>query len=63
MRGQFLLDMLIGWIVYTKEGKETANKVFNKAMIFAKDNLKNININSFLCEKNEVKNERPTMDK
>lgn len=31
MRAQFLIDMLIGWIIYTPEGKKTANKIIIEA--------------------------------
>lgn len=31
MRAQFLIDMLIGWVIYTPEGKKTVNKIMIEA--------------------------------
>lgn len=61
MRGQFLLDMLIGWVVYTKEGKETANKLVQKSVEIAKDYLlkSDSNIGKILFECKDEKNEKP----
>ena len=67
MRGQFLFDMLVGWVIFTKEGKETANKVFNKAVDIAKENLKDVDLKSLLnsnvAKTTKCSTKKPTMDK
>jgi len=35
----FLRDMLIGWIIFTPEGKDVANKVFTKTYNQLKKNI------------------------
>lgn len=61
MRVQFLTDMLIGWVIYTKEGKEAANRLLNEATKLLKDNLKSNNIKLPFVEKKEKKT-KPTME-
>lgn len=41
MRVQFLVDMLIGWVVYTPEGRKAANKVINDTTKLINDTIKN----------------------
>lgn len=60
MTRQFLLDMIIGWILYTKEGKNTANNIVNKAVNIAKNNLQKNNVEYLKNNKNILK--QPTMD-
>ncbi len=60
MTRQFLLDMIIGWILYTKEGKNTANNIVNKAVNIAKNNLQKNNVEYLKNNKDTLK--QPTMD-
>ena len=62
MRAQFLIDMLIGWIIYTPEGKKTANKIIIEANKMIENTVKNVikNNNIFIKNNAEYSSENET---
>lgn len=56
MKGQFLFDLIIGWVLYTKEGKDTANKLITNVVNSAKKKATNNNLLGTLVKKEPAKN-------
>ena len=55
MRAQFLIDMLIGWVIYTPEGKKkTVNKIMIEANKMIENTVKNVIKNNNIFIKNNV---------
>lgn len=62
MRAQFLIDMLIGWVIYTPEGKKTVNKIMIEANKMIENTVKNVikNNNIFIKNNAEYSSENET---
>lgn len=68
---KFIRDMLIGWIIYTDSGKQTANKIVNYAYTQIKKNIntpnvddkkKNVRNNNVKQYDNRTANQRDTQN-